>query len=212
MSDAKDRSKENRPWYVVAHKWAGIFLLLPLMVWAVTGSIFLTKPGYEQAYEKLPIKTYAESFSALPLSALSRQQNGWQQMRLLNTVIGEHLLVQKNGHWQQLNPADGSVRSETETLTRQLMEDAFTINPERYGRIQSLQGLEAITDTGVVVTLDWHTMTLKQRGDDTRSIQQLYRWHYLQWTGHKEFDRWLGLAGLTALFGMTLLGVRLLFK
>jgi len=212
VTEVKLHAKASRPWYARVHKWTGIFLLLPLLVWAVTGSIFLTKPGYDQAYEKLPIKTYAENFSSLPLSALSQQQKGWQQVRRLNTIVGEHLLVQKDGEWQQLNSADGSVRSESEFITRQLMEDAFSINPERYGQIQSLDGLQAITDSGVVVTLDWHTMSLKQRGDDTRSIQQLYRWHYLQWTGHEEFDRWLGLSGLIALFGLTLLGLRLLFK
>ena len=35
-----------------------VFLTLPLLAWLITGSIFLLKPGYEDAYHKPEIKTY----------------------------------------------------------------------------------------------------------------------------------------------------------
>lgn len=197
-------------WSPKLHKWLGITLLAPLCVWAITGAVFLVKPGYDKAYEKLPIKTYAKTYNTLDLQD-QKALNPWQQYRRLNTVVGEHLLVQRHNQWQQLDVKTGLVRQPTDTDVRQLIEDAFSKNPMRYGRIERLSGLEAVTDTQVVVTLDWDQMTLRQRGSDTRSIQWLYRMHYLQWSGHEWLDRILGYGGLFLLVALTLLGIRLLF-
>lgn len=197
-------------WSPKLHKWLGITLLVPLCVWAITGAIFLVKPGYDRAYEKLAIKTYAKIHEALEFQdqQVSRQ---WQQYRRLNTVVGEHLLVQRDDQWLQLDVTTGLSRLPTDFEVRQLLEDAFSRNPERYGKIERLTGLEAVTDTQVVVTLNWDKMTLRQRGSDTRLIQWLYRMHYLQWSGHERLDRILGFAGLFLLIALTVLGIRLLF-
>jgi PepSY-associated TM region len=211
-------SGRRKPRSVILHKWLGIALLLPLLVWSITGSIFLTKPGYEQAYDKLPIKTYptsprteADVLSTADILMLHEQWPQWQQLKILNTVLGQHLLVMENDQWRQLSPTTAEDRTPTNTDVRVLIEDAFRANPSRYGNIIALDGLQVTTDTNVIVTLNWNEMKLVQRGDDTRRIQWLYKMHYLQWSGNTEFDKILALFGLVCLSSMTLLGGRLLF-
>ena len=63
-----------------------------------------------------------------------------------------------------------------------------------------------------MVTFDWNRLSLQQRGRDTDRIDLLYKVHYLQWTGQKTADKVLGLAGLTLLIVLTLLGARLAFR
>ena len=69
-----------------------------------------------------------------------------------------------------------------------------------------------VTSTGVRITLDWNTLGLRQSGNDTRWIDQLYQLHYLQWTGVRWLDRILGVAGLFLLAVMTVTGFRLSFR
>jgi hypothetical protein len=68
------------------------------------------------------------------------------------------------------------------------------------------------TDTGVEVTLDWNRLSLQQHGADTDRIDRLYKIHYLQWTGQKSVDKILGLAGLTLLVVLSILGAQLAFR
>ncbi len=200
----------KKNWSAKIHKWLGVVLLAPLCVWAVTGGIFLVKPGYQQAYQKLSIRTYATASSS---SHKTRQPmpESWQQFRRLNTILGEHRLVQLNDQWQQIALNSDHLRVASESDVRALMEDAFRIDPVRYGKIVQVDGLQALTDTDVVVVLDWNRMTLTQRGKDTRLIKSLYRMHYLQWSGQDQLDRVLGFLGLMLLIALTVFGVRLLF-
>jgi hypothetical protein len=93
-----------------------------------------------------------------------------------------------------------------------LLEDAFTINPARYGNITGVNDNTVKTSTGVEVTLDWNRMTLQQKGKDTDRIDLLYRIHYLQWTGVKSVDRVVGLIGITLVLTLTSLGAWLAFR
>ena len=58
------------------HKIIGLLLFVPLVIWAMTGAVFLIKPGYEQAYEKLVVKTYPLN-RAVKLEPNARMQ--WHQ-------------------------------------------------------------------------------------------------------------------------------------
>ena len=200
-------ASSQRPRTAKIHQWFGVLLLVPLLVWTITGSIFLTKPGYEQAYEKLKVRTYVGEW--LPMAAMDA---GWQEVRRVRTVLGEHLLVKVNGEWQQLDVESRQPRDPSLKDVQRLMEDAFLANPQRYGVIDSLDGLQAITSTNVKVTLNWQQLSFIQRGDDTRRIQSLYRLHYLQWTGHPSLDLWLGVGGLVSLLSLSLLGFLLVLK
>ena len=183
-------------------------MLLPLVAWAATGAVFFTKPGYGAAYDALTIRTYPlEGPIAL------RPDPAWREVRHLRTILGLHLLARTDKGWVHLDPItlQPAPRPRDEDVKR-LMVDAFAGNPSRYGQIVSLDGGTATTDTGAVITFDWNRLSLQQRGRDTDRIDRLYKIHYLQWTGEKTVDKFLGLAGLVLLTALTILGARLAFR
>ena len=190
------------------HRVIGLVMLLPLVGWAATGAVFFTKPGYGAAYDALAIKTY-------PLEGpiTLRPDPAWREVRHLRTILGLHVLARTDRGWVHLDPntLQPVARPRDEDVKR-LIADAFTVNPTRYGRIVSLDGGTATTDTGAVITFDWNRLGLQQRGRDTDRIDRLYKIHYLQWTGEKTVDKFLGLAGLVLLVALGGLGARLAFR
>lgn len=190
------------------HKLLGLLMLAPLLLWGITGLVFLVKPGYDGAYEQL-----APRFYPLDLPAAIKGPDTWSQVRLLRTVLGDHLLVQEEGAWRHLDPVTQSVRAPpSEDAFLSLVSDAIRHNPGRYGRVTSIEGATALTDTGVEITLDWDTLSLRQKGNDTRTIQALYRIHYLQWTPSSELNVVLGALGIALLLTLSLVGLRLVFS
>ncbi|MDF3126436.1 PepSY domain-containing protein [Rheinheimera sp. 1928-s] len=190
------------------HRFLGWCLILPFFIWAVTGLIFFIKPGYQAAFSYLTIKTYPIS-SAVQINP----QPDWQEVKLLQSVLGVHLLVKQADGWQQLNPQDFTVRSLPEEDELQLLiKDAISVDPQRYG--QQLQKTDQgfITDTDVQIQLDWHSLSVSQQGKDTELINNLYKAHYLQWTGYKSLDQVVGVMGLVLLMLTTVLGIRLLIR
>jgi hypothetical protein len=183
-------------------------MLLPLAAWAVTGAVFFIKPGYGAAYDSLPVRTYP-----IGGAIAVRPDPSWREVRHLRTILGLHLLARTDKGWVQLDPVTlrPAAAPQGEDVMR-LIADAFAANPARYGRITSLVGDTARTDTGAVITFDWNRLSLQQRGRDTDRIDRLYKIHYLQWTGRKTADRFLGLGGLVLLTVLTALGARLAFR
>ena len=180
-------------------------LLLPLLGWAATGAIFFVKPGYAGAYEQLAVKTY-------PLDGREpiRAQVGWGEVRVVRSILGTHLLARTDAGWRNLDPSSlqpAPIPGEEDLM--RLLRDAFTANPDRYGQIVRLVDRTATTDTGVEVVLDWDRLSLQQKGTDTARIETLYRIHYLQWTGDKTADKFVGGIGILLLVTLTLLGARL---
>jgi len=190
------------------HRIIGILLFIPFFGWALTGLVFFIKPGYEGAYEPLAPKTYPMTAS-VPITS----EPDWLELRYLRTVLGDHLLVRTKSGWIQLDPTNKQRRNlPSEEDLRKLLKDAFTVNPQRYGDISTINGTTATTNTGVEVTLDWNRMNLQQKGKDTDRIDRLYRIHYLQWTGVKSVDRVLGILGIVLVVVLTSLGGWLAFK
>lgn len=180
-------------------------MLLPLFGWVVTGFVFFLKPGYAEAYESLPLRTYplAEHLTIMPNSA-------WLEVRVCRTVLGPHLLVRMASGWQQLDPVTLAERKPpTADEVKALLTDAFAVHPERYGTITAVANHTATTSTQVQVSLDWPRLSLQQRGRDTDWIDRLYKIHYLQWTGIKSVDKVLGIVGLVLIGGLSLLGLLL---
>jgi hypothetical protein len=190
------------------HRTVGLVLLLPFVAWAATGAIFYLKPGYGAAYDALAVKTYPiESGVAIPANS------AWLEARYLKTVLGEHLLVRTATGWQHLDARSLEERpAPGEADVRTLLADAFTANPSRYGRVASVAGNVATTDTGVRVTLTWNRLAHAQRGVDTDHIDQIYRIHYLQWTGIAAVDKVLSAAGLMLIVLLTGLGMKLALR
>ena len=183
-------------------------MLLPLTGWAVTGFIFFVKPGYGAAYEILQPGTY-------PIEGnISIQPDpAWMEFRYLRTILGGHLLVRTSKGWSHLDTQTlQPVSLPDKEAIRSLLEDAFTANPGRYGKVVSVEGNQITTDTGIRIKLDWQRLSLDQRGPDTDRIDLLYRIHYLQWTGVAAIDRVLSLLGITLVIVLSALGARLFFK
>lgn len=190
------------------HRIAGIVMLLPLIGWAVTGAFFFLKPGYSGAYETLPVKSYPFE-SEIKVTP----DPEWLEVRLVKTILGEHLLARTSRGWLNYDPRSLQLRNEPSTEEmRALVNDAISTNPARYGRIVSVEGGNLITDTGIRITLDWNRLALSQRGVDTDRIDALYRIHYLQWTGMKSVDQALGALGILMVASLSALGAMLFFR
>jgi hypothetical protein len=190
------------------HRLIGLVLLLPMFGWAITGLIFFVKPGYDEAYSMLSVKTYP-----LESGVAVVPEPEWREFRCIRSILGTHLLVRSDEGWQQLDAATLAVRPPPSgDEMKRLLEDAFTSNPDRYGAITAISELTASTSTGAAVSLDWDRMSLYQRGRDTALIDALYKVHYLQWTGIETVDRVLGVAGLLLILGLSVLGVKLAFN
>lgn len=178
-------------------------MLLPLFGWAITGFIFFLKPGYQGAYELLAIKTYPidEPININPKST-------WLEVKYFKTILGNHLLVKTSEGWQHLDPITLSAKQmPTENEIKTLVTDAFSLNPNRYGQILSINKQIIITNTNVNISLDWNRLSLQQTGKDTSFIDSLYKIHYLQWTGIKLVDQILGLLGLILIIFLSSLGI-----
>jgi uncharacterized iron-regulated membrane protein len=190
------------------HKIIGLTLVLPMLGWTLTGFVFFIKPGYQEAYQQLTVKNYP-----LSQTVLVKPKENWQEVKLVRSILGDHLLVTSDNKTWHLIPESLKVKAQpSEPEFKSLLRDAFRQHSERYGEIVSVNGLSAKTSTGVEVTLDWNNLSLSQTGQDTHLINLLYKIHYLQWTGHKVLDQVLGVLGLILLISLTILGVRLYVK
>ena len=189
------------------HRLLGGILLLPFIAWSLTGVFFLVRPAYEQAYSVLSPKTY--SADQINISA----QPEWQEMRLLKTVLGLHLLVKQEGGWQQLDPDSLEVRATpVEADLVSFVKDAISQDTLRYGELLPGESDPFRTSTGVTIAVNWDSLSLYQQGLDTRWIDRIYRIHYLQWTGIAFLDTILGVAGLLLLLLITATGSAMLLR
>ncbi|KZX58761.1 hypothetical protein A3709_17335 [Halioglobus sp. HI00S01] len=185
------------------HSLIGLLMSIPLLLWAFTGAVFLTKPGYEGAYEQLAPKLYPiEQALALPPGSQ------WEHFQLLRTILGYHLIARRGDQVSHLDPYTLQlIEPPTDEAIALLVKDATEQNRSRYGEIISVEDSVVTTDTGVVITLDWDRLSLRQQGNDSRWLNTLYKIHYLQWLGDATANKVFGVLGLTLLFGLTGLGL-----
>lgn len=187
------------------HRLVGILLLLPFVAWASTAIFFLVRPAYTEAYEQLQVRQ-------LPMGNIIQfvPDPAWLEARFSRTVFGEHLLVRDGQGWQHLDSFTLEPRpAPSGDDLRLLINDATGHNRARYGTVASVSGMTAVTDTGVEISVNWDSLSMSQRGPDTRWIDRVYDIHYLRWTGFEVFDRIFGLFGLFLLMYMTYSGARM---
>jgi hypothetical protein len=187
------------------HTIIGLILILPMLGWTFTGLVFFLKPGYKGAYEQLTLKTYPleKSFS-IPAS------QAWEEVRLIRSILGYHLLVKSSGKIEHLDPVSFMAKPiPTSSQYQALLLDAISKNKERYGEIVNITGDYAKTTNGIDITLDWNNFKLSQKGSDTRLINTLYKIHYLQWSPFKGLNEILGIIGLLLLITLTLVGIKI---
>jgi hypothetical protein len=174
----------------------------------MTAFIFYFKPGYDEAYGSLQVKTYP-----IEQAVLLPSNPAWLEVRHFRTNLGNHLCVRTNDGWSQIDPLTLEPRPQPgEAELKSLLEDAFSDNPSRYESVRSVSNEGAETTTGVRVMLDWNRMSLYQRGADTDLIDLMYRIHYLQWTGISAIDKVLGPLGLLLVLVLSVLGIRLALR
>lgn len=187
------------------HRLVGILLLLPFVAWASTAIFFLVRPAYTEAYEQLQVRQ-------LPMGNIIQfvPDPTWLEARFSRTVLGEHLLVRDAQGWQHLDAFTLEPRpAPSGEELRLLINDAISHNAARYGTVERLSGMNAVTDTDVEISVNWDSLSMSQRGPDTRWIDRVYDIHYLRWTGFEIFDRIFGLFGLFLLMYMTYSGARM---
>ncbi len=190
------------------HRLLGLTLLAPLIVWAITGMVFLVQPGYGSAYAVLEPRTYP-LVEPLVLPA----SNDWLEYRVLRTILGEHLLVKTDAAWLHLDKQTlEAAPLPVEEKQTELLSDAITVNPERYGEVSRYENGAFHTSTGVEISLNWNTLSFRQYGEDTYWIDRLYRLHYLQWTGIRWLDRVLGISGLLLLIFSSVTGIQMVMQ
>lgn len=189
------------------HRLLGVVLLLPMLGWLLTAMVFFIKPGYAGAYALLTPRAHA-----LESAAHVESEPQWLEYRVLRTVLGEHVLARTEAGWRHVSLNGQPDSQPGEDSLRRLVTDAMQQDRARYGSIARVEDGVVHTDTGVRITLDWSTLSLRQQGQDTAWIDRLYRIHYLQWTGQSTFDLLLGVLGLSLLALLSLLGARLAFR
>ncbi|MEP4888828.1 MAG: hypothetical protein ABJV04_02280 [Aliiglaciecola sp.] len=190
------------------HRIIGMLLILPMFGWVVTGFIFFTKPGYEGAYDQLAIKTYP-----LQRAFVIPPEANWLEAKVVKTILGHHLLVKTKDGFEHLDPISYQPKKLVDGEALQLLiNDTFLHDPQRYGVVASIDGNQAITNTGVEVSLNWSQLSLRQSGQDTALINLLYKIHYLQWTPFKEFNQIFGFFGLMLLILLTLFGIKMVIS
>jgi hypothetical protein len=191
------------------HKIVGLTLLIPFLAWIFTAMVFYLKPGYAEAYAFLEPKTY-------PLTeyvSIHAMDSTWLELKYMKTILGTHVLVLTKEGWMQLESTTLHPRGKPNNEEmKKLLNDAFSQNPQRYGEVASISNDTIMTTTGIQVSLDWNGLKLYQRGPDTDRIDLLYKIHYLQWTGIRTLDKILGPLGLTLVFLLSILGIRLAIK
>lgn len=190
------------------HRIVGILLLCPLITWCITGTIFLIQPGYGSAYEALKVRHYPlDSLIEIPANPQ------WQEVRLLRTVLGTHLIVKTDEKNLHLDALSGQPFTAIDDVQKQqIIADAIAENSARYGEILSVEDGLYTTTTGIEIRSNWDTLSLQQYGNDTRWIDRLYSAHYLQWTGNDFLDKILGVFGLLLLIAISITGSMLILK
>jgi len=190
------------------HSYLGYLLILPVILWALTGALFLLKPGYENAYEQLQLTNYPLN-SILPLSP----EPQWQAIAINRTLLGSHYRVKIDNKWQHINPFSNQELLEPDPQSMlNLLQDAVKHNPQRYGLVLNYKDGTAYTDTKVKLMFDWSQLSIRQQGADSRIFNAIYDIHYLRWTGHKIVDQWFGYVGLGLLVLMAITGIIMLKK
>lgn len=190
------------------HRTIGLILLLPMLGWAITGIVFFIKPGYSEAYEQLALKTYPVETQ---LTIDSKKK--WEKVTLIKTILGHHLLVRTGDKVEHLDPTTLQEKSfPSSSQYKRLVGDALSGKSERYGDVVSISDNHVQTSTGVEIELDWLNLKLRQKGDDTKLINLLYKIHYLQWTPFKGVNQLFGIIGLLLLISLTVFGLTLYVK
>jgi hypothetical protein len=196
-----------------AHRWLGAVMVLPFVIWTITGFLFAMKPGWGRAYDWLdPFGGVIDEVGSL-VSPASLTDGSTSRLELVASPLGPVYRVWSQGGAKLFDARSGAPLSPlSESNARALVLAALEQSPfgDGYGTIESVNEGETSftfqTDAAVSVKVDRMSGSLKQRGADTDRIDWLYRMHYLQFTESPKFNRVLLCTGLLMVWALALLG------
>src|ERR1041385_3604320 len=94
------------------HRYLALVLVVPLIVWSVTGLLFHLKPGWSRAYDMLDAERPLKSSQVVPLSAFAAMfPEGVQRLELFGTALGPLYRVTTEKGTALIDAATGERRS-----------------------------------------------------------------------------------------------------
>jgi uncharacterized iron-regulated membrane protein len=202
------------------HRYLALVLVVPLIVWSVTGLLFHLKPGWSRAYDMLDAERPLETTQVTPLSTVTAMfPDGVQRVELFGTAIGPLYRVSTAKGSVLVDATTGAKRSPlSEADARTLASDAVAHSREKaaYGEIAKTEvrddAVRFTFSKGPIVEVGREDARISQHGSDTDRINWLYRIHYLQWTGKKTVDRVLAGVGLALIWLVMIPGLVLAWR
>jgi uncharacterized iron-regulated membrane protein len=200
------------------HRWLAVVLVVPLVIWSITGLLFHLKPGWSRAYDMLSIDRPLDTLPASTPEALAAAAGGpAQRLELFGTALGPLYRV---------TTATGTVLLDAQLHRRSPLSDAdaralaadavaHSAHRDAYGAIGATRvdpGTVHVAFAHATVDLDRATGTVSQRGRDTDRIDWLYRLHYLSWTGNRTLDKLLAIVGLALIWLVMIPGIVLFVR
>ena len=201
------------------HRYLALVLVVPMIVWSVTGLMFHLKPGWKRAYDTLDAERPLQDRSVTSLPDTSRFPEGVTHLELFGTVIGPLYRVSTPSGEALVNATTGDKISPlSESDARALASDAISHSrlKDEYGEITHADVRDDVvrftTAKGPIVEVGRSDARIAQHGTDTARIDWLYRIHYLQWTGKKTLDRVLAIVGLALIWLVMIPGLVLAWR
>lgn len=199
------------------HRYLALVLVVPLIVWSVTGLLFHLKPGWSRAYDMLDDERPLENAHVVPLSTVA--VDGVQRLELFGTALGPLYRISTKDGTTLVDATTGAKRSPlSEADAKTLALDAVAHSREKagYGDIARTEVRDDVVrltfSKGPIVEVGRTDARIRQHGADTARIDWLYRIHYLQWTGMKTFDKVLAIVGLLLIWLVMIPGLVLAWR
>jgi len=198
------------------HRWLAIVLVIPLIVWSLTGLLFHLKPGWGRAYDlldperpgQIALGPVAAALGDAPVTHLELFATAIGPLARVTTAQGDALYDCASGTKKSPLPIDAA---------QALAVDAIARSPHRadYGpitRVTSTETTVTLEAGDITIAVGRNDARLSQHGADTARIDWLYRIHYLQWTGNKALDKLLAILGLVLIWLVLVPGVVLFVR
>ncbi|MBV8759805.1 MAG: PepSY domain-containing protein [Deltaproteobacteria bacterium] len=201
------------------HRWLAIVLVVPLVVWTVTGLLFHLKPGWSRAYDQLsaerPLAPPLPTATSDALAAAAAAPI--ERLELFGTALGPLYRITTHDKTLLLDTAlhARSPLSADDARTLALDAVAHSAHAADYGAPAATDvapDTVRITFAHAEVDVDRATASISQHGRDTARIDWLYRLHYLSWTGNRTFDRILAVLGLALVWIVMIPGIVLFVR
>jgi uncharacterized iron-regulated membrane protein len=193
------------PWSRV-HRWLAVVLVVPLVIWSVTGLLFHLKPGWSRAYDMLSAEHPLDAMPAVSLDAVASAAGGpAQHLELFGSALGPlYRITTPTGTVlldAQLHRRSPLSAADARTLAADAV--AHSTHRDAYGPIGATRAdpdTVHVAFAHATVDVDRATGTISQRGRDTDRIDWLYRLHYLSWTGNRTLDKLLAITGVALIW------------